>query len=463
MTVETGVVLEGVFAHDRLVRCSDSQGPAGLRRRLDLRGAVGLGVGGTIGGGIYVLVGRAVGEAGPAALLSFILAFGASLLIALPYAELSSRYPLAGGGYAFARAVFGPSVGFMMGWAFWGAYLLISGYVTLGFGAYLHALTGLPTLVGAVGLIAACLALNLLGVRLTGAGQLVVICVAIAGLVVFFAWGIGHVSASRFDPFAPRGLSGILSASLPAFLAFGGFDIVAAAGEEIREPGVNLPRAILITLGLVLGLYVAVCFVAIGVLGAGVLGASGAPLADAAQRFGGRQARALVLFTALLTTAATSNAVLIVTSRISFAMARDSLLPRALAQLSDRSGAPWAALIASATLLVLVALTGSIALTSSAGGFLYILHFLLPLVAFVALRRRGAPARAASFRAPAPRVTLPLAFLACGVVIVGSGWSGAAVGSGWLAIGATGHAMAARRRSAAGGDPKTPAGEAAHG
>ena len=82
-----------------------------------------------------------------------VLAFGASLAIALPYAELACRLPVAGGGYAFARMVLGPRWGFLMGWGYWGAYLFLSGYVTLGFGGYLSAGTGLPASVGAVGLI----------------------------------------------------------------------------------------------------------------------------------------------------------------------------------------------------------------------------------------------------------------------------------------------------------------------
>jgi len=97
-----------------------------LRRLLGLPQAVMLGVGGTLGGGIFVLVGGAVGEAGPAVLLSFALAFLAALLIALPYAELACRYPQAGGCYAFARAVFGPHGGFVMGWLYWGTFLFTS-------------------------------------------------------------------------------------------------------------------------------------------------------------------------------------------------------------------------------------------------------------------------------------------------------------------------------------------------
>src|SRR6266516_2746714 len=150
--------------YDRATMPSEQE-PQRLRRVLNLREAVALGIGGTIGGGIFVLVGTAIGQAGPGAVLSFALAFLASLLIALPYAELACRYPLAGGGYAFARAVLGRHWGFFMGWDYWGAYLFISGYVTLGFGSYLNSLLGIPPQVGALGLIAFCTIINLLGVK----------------------------------------------------------------------------------------------------------------------------------------------------------------------------------------------------------------------------------------------------------------------------------------------------------
>jgi basic amino acid/polyamine antiporter, APA family len=422
--------------------------PTRLRRELGLRGAVALGVGGTIGGGIYVLVGRAAGVAGPAALISFTLAFIAALAIALPYAELASRYPLAGGGYAFARSVFGERIGFLMGWAFWGAYLFISGYITLGFGGYLHAVIGTPSLLGAVGVIAVALVLNLLGVRISSGVQAAVISAATLGLLAFAFAGLPDIHARNYRPFLPHGLPGVVSASLLAFLAFGGFDMVAAAGEEIREPERNLPRAILITLGAVLGLYLLVCMVSIGVDGAGALGASKAPLAQAAQHVGGVQLRRALTLAALLTTAATVNAVLIVTSRISFAMARDRLLPRQLAAVSSQTGAPWAALLASGALLAAVAATGSIGLSAAAGGFLYVLHFGLPLLAMIVLRRRRQLGPAKGMRTPLPRITLPVACLACGALLAASGITGAAAGIGWLSVGAVAYSLTGRRASA---------------
>ena len=409
------------------------QGTHQLRRVLTLREAVALGVGGTIGGGIFVLVGAAAGRAGPGALLAFVLAFGVSLLIALPYAELACRYPLAGGGYAFARALLGEHWGFLMGWGYWGAYIFVSGYVTLGFGGYLHALTGLPPIPGALALITISTAINLIGVRLSGLVQSLVIGIAIVALLAFSVLGLPHVSPAQFTPFLPYGFAGVASATLLAFLSFGGFDMVAAAGEEISSPERNLPRAILLTLFLVLGLYLLVTFVALGILPWSGLGSSSAPLSEAATRFLGSTGRQLAAAAALLTTAATGNAVLVVTSRVAFAMARDRLLPTVAARVHPSTGVPWVAVLLNGILLALVALTGSVVLAATVGGFLYVLHFLFTLVALVILRRRGGPSPA--FHTPAPRILLPLAFAGCLLLLVTSGWTGVLGGLGWLCIG----------------------------
>jgi APA family basic amino acid/polyamine antiporter len=404
-----------------------------LRRELTLSQAIALGIGGTVGGGIYVLTGAMADQAGPAALAAFGIGFACSLLIALPYAELSCRYQLAGGGYAFARQVLGPMWGFLMGWGYWGAYLFISGYVTLGFGGYLHSLAGVPVLAGTLGLVAAAVILNLGGVRVSGRAQAAVIVIAVLGLVGFSIWGAGHVDSSRFTPFAPHGIDGVLVASLLAFLAFGGFDIVAAAGEEIVEPERNLPRAILITLGVVLALYLAVTVVVIGVLGASILGHDSAPLAQAAEAFGGRPARAVVTLTALLTTAATANAVLVVTSRVAFAMARDRLMPAWLAEISDTTGVPARALLLSGGLFAAAALIGSVSVYTAIGGLLYVLHFIAPLVVLCVLRSRGSSVP--GFRTPLAWLVIPLAFLACALLVVASGPVGMIGAALWMLSG----------------------------
>ncbi len=407
--------------------------PVPLRRVLNLREAVALGIGGTIGGGIFVLVGTAIGRAGPGAVLSFALAFLVSLLIALPYAELACRYPLAGGGYAFARAVLGRHWGFLMGWDYWGAYLFISGYVTLGFGSYLNSLLGIPPLVGALGLISFCTIINLLGVKLSGRVQSLIVLLALVTLVGFGLLGLPHLTMRYYTPWLPNGISGVISAALLAFLAFGGFDMVAAAGEEIERPERTLPLAILLTLGGVLGIYLLVTFVTAGMLPWRTVGASTAPLADAAVALLGPAGRQFMAIAALLTTAATGNAVLVVTSRISFAMARDRLFLPQLAHVQPRTQVPWLAIVLNGSLLALIALTGSIALVAAIGGFLYVLHFVFPLV--VLLRLRAQKHSSLAFRTPFPFLVLPLAFAGCVLLLVASGLIGMSIGLAWLAAG----------------------------
>lgn len=405
-----------------------------LRRGLGLREAVSLGVGGTIGGGIFVLIGQGAALAGPGVLLSFGLAFLASLVIALPYAELSCRYPLAGGGYAMTRQVLGEHWGFVMGWSFWGGYVFVSGYVIIGFGGYLSALTGMPVLVGSLLLVAICTAVNLGGVKLSGRWQNIVILLGIVVLLLFAAIGTVSLRADLLTPFLPAGFGGVAAAALVTFLAFGGFDMVAAAGEEVVEPRRNLPRAIILTLFLVLGLYVLVALAAVGTLPAHEL-ATEAPLAVAAQKLVGPAGGTLMAVAALLTTAATGNAVLIVTSRISFAMARDGLLPAGLARVSGATRVPWVTIALNGVLFAIIAATVSIPLAASIGGFLYVLHFVFPLVVLVVTRHRKLPSGDQDFRVPAVWLVLPLAFVACGGLFLTSGLVGLIGGSGWLLVG----------------------------
>lgn len=415
-----------------------------LRRQLRLRGAVALGVGGTIGGGIFVLVGTAAGATGPATPIAFALAFCCALLIALPYAELSCRYPRAGGGYAFVSAVLPRPWPFVMGWVFWGSYVFMSGFITLGFGGYLHALTGVPTRVGAVGVIVATTLLNLRGMRASSAVQSAVVGLAVATLAVFAGLGATHVRADRFTPFLPHGVSGILAASLLAFLSYAGFDMVAAAGEEVESPERTLPRAIIATLLVVLGLYVAVAIVSVGVLPWQDLGASSAPLSDAVASFSGSAGRHLLAGAAAFTTGATCNAVVVVMSRIAFAMSRDGLAPRALSNVGARTNAPWAAVLCSGGAVAATALTLSVKQTAGIGGFLYVLHFVLPLITLIVLRRRGGTSP--GFRTPAAPVVLTLALAICAVFLASTGWRVTLAGVSWVAVGYAAYTTLTRRQ-----------------
>src|SRR5690606_29804497 len=214
---------------------------------------------------------------------------------------------------------------------------------------------------------------NVAGVRLSGQVQVAVMLLALAGLLGFALAGLPSVDPARFEPWLPNGPGGLLAAALTAFLAFGGFDMVAAAGEEVEQPERNLPRAILATLALVLLVYLLVVLVALGTLGWRELGASAAPLSAAATQF-----------------------------------------------LGPAGGK-------------LIAAVGNVRLATAVGGFLYVAHFLPPLLVLRKLRQRGGPPPA--FRMPCPALLLPLAFAMSLVMLVSSGWIGLLGGLAWIALG----------------------------
>jgi basic amino acid/polyamine antiporter, APA family len=411
-------------------------------------GAVALGVGGTIGGGIFVLIGVAAGAAGPGALLAFVLGLAVVALIALPYTELTARAPRAGGGYAFTQAVLGGRWGFVMGWGYGGAWLLGSGYVTTGFGNYVQSLSGLPALPVTLALVAACTVLNVYGLRPSAQAQSLVLAAAVVGLAAFVVWGAPQVDTSRLSPLLPHGLDGVLFATVLAFLALNGFDAIAAASEEMRDPARTVPRAILLTLLIVGGLYTAVALVALGTMPPDALARSPAPLADAAVGFGGAGARGLLLVTAAVTIAATANAMVVVSSRVLFGMARDGHLPARLGQLDPARGTPVASVLISGGLIALVALVAyaeGVALLAAAAGLLYVLHYLPPLIGLAIVRRREASPPAGLFITPAAGLVLPAAIACCVVVALASGPEATAVGSAWLLLGGLYHIRVARR------------------
>ncbi|MCL5783286.1 MAG: amino acid permease [Candidatus Thermoplasmatota archaeon] len=405
---------------------------------MGLPGALAVGVGGTIGGGIFVLVGKAAFGAGPAVILSFIIAFFAALLIAIPYAELACRFPLAGGAYAFTSQVLGRRWAMVAGWNYWGAYIFVSGYVTLGFGGYLDLLTGIPETYGSLLLVAVITTVNLAGIRSSGKVQVLLVILAMGSLLSFAALGIPHIHARNFSPFFPHGIGGVSSAALIAFLAFGGFDMIASAGEEVKNPERNLPAAIILTLLIVLIAYLAVTVVAVGTLPLSYLGNSTAPLSEVAVTFLGTSGSRLIALAAIITTAATASAVLIATSRISFAMARDGLFPGFMSRVDGRRGTPYAAVLVNGVLLGAIVLTGSIELAVAVGGFLFTLHFIFPLASLTKLKlesRNGNPGQVSPFTMPLPKIVMPAAFFLSFLLIYSSGLTGIALGSAWMGAG----------------------------
>lgn len=407
-----------------------------LQRTLGWKEATSLGVGAMVGAGIFVLSGVATGKAGPAVMISFILASLLAMLLGLCYAELASRYPRAGGSYEYVRETMGTFTGTIIGWAYWGAWLAASSFVSQGFGHYLYALTGAPPRLSAVLLLLGLGFLNIIGIKFSGKLQVGIVCTVVVVLLGFFIFGVKHVNYSYYLPFSPNGFSGILEASLVGFLSIVGWDAIVASGEEIRNPKKTIPIAIMLSIITVLFLYLGLLFVSIGVLPWQEFGASEVPVALASQQFLGTFGPTFTSLVIVIALPATCNAFIITISRTAFAMGRNGLLPKTIAFVHPRFQTPSWAITLGVAIQVSFTLFSSINIAVTATGFLYLLTFIFTMIAFFISRKRSVPKdKEKQFSVPFYPVTPVLALIICVSLLVPIGKSGFLAGLIWLSIG----------------------------
>ncbi len=382
-----------------------------LSREMRLVDVTMIGVGAMIGAGIFVLTGIAAGVSGPALLLVFILNGFVALLTAMAYAELGSAIHGAGGGYLWIKASLPDPSGFLSGWMDWFAHAVACSLYALGFGAYFKevlSVSGLPIPAVPFGRIeiwlavAACTLfafINYRGASETGkAGTVVTIGkVAIIGaFIVAGLWALVHRPGwhGAFTPFMTHGWGGIFAAMGLTFIAFEGYEIIAQASEEVEDPKRNVPRAVFLSLLIVVPIYLLVAFVAIGAVtppaGMGIteyLGkAKEIALVNAANQFilGGG---IVIMVGGLLSTISALNATIYSSSRVAFAMARDASLPNLIARVHAKRATPHFAILFSTLLIIGMAIALPIEQVAAAAGVMFLLLFGGVNVAVIRLRR----------------------------------------------------------------------------
>lgn len=234
-----------------------------------------------MGAGIFVLTGIAAGVAGPGLILTFLLNGFVALLTAMSYAELGSCYHDAGGGYLWVKEGLPKWNGFLSGWMSWFAHAVACSLYALGFGAYFeHLLANVgvtvphwsflnPQKLLAV-LVAVLFAyINFRGASETGkVGNLVTIAKVVV-LMVFIAFGLTYLFGKPdwhqpFTPFLPHGWGAVVQAMGLTFIAFQGFEVISQCSEEVQAPKKNIPRAILLSLAIVVPIYLLVAIAALG-------------------------------------------------------------------------------------------------------------------------------------------------------------------------------------------------------
>lgn len=367
-----------------------------MRRDLGLLDAVGIGLGAIVGAGIFVVSGVAAGIAGPAFLVGLLIAAVAATANALSSAQLAAEYPQAGGTYEYGYRVLTPAAGFAAGWMFLASKSAAAGTVALGLSGYLAVLLpGLEPRIVAVTAIAAFTALNYFGVRRSSRTNLAIIVVSIGSLLLFVALTAGAFSTANLQPFAPRGMRGVLEAAAVLFFAYTGYARIATLGEEVRSPRTTIPRAVVITIVGAVLLYSAVALVAVGAVGAAGMAATTAPLRQAAEASAHAWLPAVVTVGALAAMLGVILSQVLGLSRMVFAMARRGDLPAALERIHPRRGVPDRAVLLVGAVAAAIAATGTLHGVAAAAAFTILVYYAIANLA--ALRMPSAAKRYPDF------------------------------------------------------------------
>ncbi len=318
---------------------------------LGLLDSVLLGIGFIIGSGIFLFPIIMAGVAGTYSLISWVIAGVYSILTGLCFAENAQKMPAVGGLYAYAHQSFGDAVGFLTGWAFWTGYWMTIATETIGASLYLKFfLPGLPDFSRV--LIAAVLAvlftlLNYRGVKSGGLTEDAFTLGKLVPLVIFAVVGLFLINSQNYYPLLPSNASlfpAIGSATIFALWAYLGVEIITVPEEEIKDAKRTVPKAIIISVFTVMGIYLLVASVALGLGRWESFINSQSPLADIFQaatgKYIGSAGGILMAAGGLISILGSLNAVILGASRISYAMARDRLFPGFLDHLNVKFKSP---------------------------------------------------------------------------------------------------------------------------
>ncbi len=330
-----------------------------LERGIGALDLTALGIGAIIGTGIFVIIGEAIGESGPALVISFVLAGVTCIFSALSYAELASTIPVSGSAYTYAYATMGEVLAWIIGWDLILEYGVSVAAVAVGWGAYLTELLdslfgitlsdaislppgdGGKVNVPAFFLVLAVAALLISGIRQSARSNTVMVIIKLVVLVFFIVVAATAFNGDHFSDFAPNGWSGIENAAALIFFAYIGFDAVSTGSEESKNPGRDLPIAIIGSLVIATILYILVSLAAVGALPADQLAGQDAPLAIALSEGAGIAWGAdIVTFGALVAITSVVLTILYGQTRVAFSMCRDGLMPPKLATVWEKTRTP---------------------------------------------------------------------------------------------------------------------------
>ncbi|MFI0368689.1 amino acid permease [Actinomadura sp. 1N219] len=438
-----------------------------LKRTMSLLQLTLFSVGATLGTGIFVVLGEAVPKAGPAVVLSFVLAAVTALFSALSYAELAGTIPVSGSSYSYSYATLGELVAWVCGWCLLLEYAVSVSAVAVGWGSYLSAffddaagftipaeISGPPGEGGIVNVPAVIVVMFAMFLLLRGTSEsatanTIMVFLKIGVLLFFCAVAFTAFDSGNLSSFAPMGWAGISAAGSKVFFSYIGFDAASTAGEEAKNPRRDLPLAIILSLVIVTVIYVLVGLAAVGAMHWEKFDISGseASLAAVLDEATGQTWPSMILsLGAVIAIASVVLTVMYGQTRILFAMSRDGLVPPVFQKVSPGRRVPVANTVIVAGFISILAAAIPLGRLVDATSIGTLFAFALVSVGVIVLRRTR-PDLPRSFRTPLYPLTPLLGVGFCVYLMVGLGGVTWAVFLLWTLVGLAAYFLYGRRHS----------------
>ena len=374
-----------------------------LERSLSLTSVIAISIGGMLGSGIFVLPGLAAAKTGSSVWLAYLLAAVCILPAALSKSELATAMPSSGGTYVYIERAFGPIFGTIAGIGLWLSLLLKSAFALVGFGAYLSILVnievGLTKYIALIFLLVI-LFLNILGVKKVGRVQLVIVSMSIITLSLILIFGLPKVSPALLDPFLSKGNTGLISTIAFVYISYAGVTKVAAIAGEIKNPSKNLPRAMILSLFIMMTIYVFVAFVLVGNIPIGELKTDIKPIYTIANLLGGSFIGYIAACIGIVTLISMANSGVLAASRFPFAMAIDKLLPNFMGKIHSKYLTPVVTIIMTCVAMGLVIIFLDVEKIAKLASAFMVMMFILVNASVIVLRETSAQWYNPPFRSP---------------------------------------------------------------
>ncbi|TRO53738.1 amino acid permease, partial [Candidatus Bathyarchaeota archaeon] len=389
-----------------------------LKRNLGLVRTTMLGIGGSLSAANFVIIGEAAGMAGYAIVPIVVICGILSLLTMFSYAELGTAIPLAGGEYTFSKVAYGGFTSFLTGWFEWLSNMFYTALSAIGFAyvvSYIFQEINIPLTAVIVVIIFAII--NLRGTKETATAETIITIIVLAILGTFVIGGWSFIQGSPSTPTAasPIGILGIFAATAYLFELYLGAEAVAAAQAEVKNPGRNIPLAIILSALVLIGLYTSVVIVAVGIVPPEILSEQASPIAFVAEQALGPAGAILITVGLAVTGLAATNEAIMAQSRVLYAMSRDGYMPKGLSKIHKSYCTPHVAIIVGAIFTVIFAATGLVNFVVYAVNLGFIIGFSIVNLSVIKLRKI-APHLKRPFKAPLYPLT-PLAGIAASIFL----------------------------------------------